>query len=180
MRTFIFTGSWEKRYRHWLEQRQEVWRQEDRNFKIKQETTTKTKNHDITDRSREISYYQVNLTRCKLLDQSELIHREKNQTYIVVFLYIMMNSLWFTLWWRLYFAVSPLFVFFFRFVGKPEKERGSYHNLQSSVFRSVDHFVSLNVAVGRIPGYSESGDGRVGHLHVVHSAQRHWERGNPR
>lgn len=57
-----------------------------------------------------------------------------------------------------------------------KEARGSYLNLQSSIYWNVDHFVALNVAISGVPGYGESGDGRVGHLHVAHSGQRHWER----
>lgn len=50
----------------------------------------------------------------------------------------------------------------------------THHELFSSVLRNVDDFVALDVAVGRIPVDGQSGDGGVGHLHVPHSAQRHW------
>lgn len=57
--------------------------------------------------------------------------------------------------------------------------RGSYHNLHSSIFRDVDHFVALNVSVGRVPRHRQRGDGWVGHHHVVHSTQRHCGRKRP-
>lgn len=60
------------------------------------------------------------------------------------------------------------------------EQRRAHHYFFSSIFRNVDDFVALNVTVSGIPVHSQGGDGRVGHLHVTHSTQRHWWRGHSR
>lgn len=52
-------------------------------------------------------------------------------------------------------------------------EESTYFNLQASIHRNVDDIISLNVAISRIPGHSEGGDGRVGHTNATYSAQWH-------
>lgn len=53
-----------------------------------------------------------------------------------------------------------------------EKEQKTDHALRSSGGRDVDDVVLPDVALGRIPAHPEGVGGGVGHLQVLHSAQR--------